>query len=108
MHVRTVTFADWSALLYAKLRDSEQTALTLYRHGHPFSTAEKRAEFEQWFATLNSELLWGDCGRVETDFQVVRFTFPNKWVAERFEWRMHGRMKFLDGTLEAAPRMPES
>ena len=108
MHVRTIRFADWSALLYAKLQESEQTALTLYRHGSPFATETKAAEFRDWFATLNTELLWGDCGRVETDFQVVRFGFANKWVAERFEWRMHGRLRFLDGTLETAPRAPES
>ena len=108
MHTRTVTFADWSALLYTRLRESEQTALTLYRHGYPFATASKASEFHDWFATLNTELFWGDCGRVDTDFQVVRFLFPNKWIAERFEWRQHGRLRFLDGTLETAPADPES
>lgn len=106
MHVRTIKFADWSALFFAKLEESEQTALMLYRHGHPFSTAEKAAEFRKWFASINTEMFWGDCGSVETDFEFVRFSFGNQWVAERFEWRMHGRVTFLDGTLEAAPRVP--
>lgn len=107
MPVRTILFADWSALFFNKLQESEQTALIFYRHGHPFSTPDKVDEFQAWFAALNNEMFWGDCGRVETDFQVVRFTFANQWVAERFEWRMHGRMRFLDGTLETAPRQPE-
>lgn len=108
MHVRTVKFAEWSALFFAKLQDVEQTALILYRNGYPFSSESKAEEFRKWFAHINSELFWGDCGRVETDFQHVRFVFANQWLAERFEWRMHGRMTFLDGTLETAPRQHQA
>jgi hypothetical protein len=99
--VRTIKFAAWHALYFDRLRDSEQAALISYQSEFPFSVASKAAEFQKWFAAINTELFWGDCGHGETDFDAVRYVFLNRWLAERFEWRLHGRLTFLDGTLEA-------